>query len=86
MILHNIGTKIINVGSTILMPGDSMQISKVTAQLPAIEAFCEMGFTSIENDTPVVTCGSEDGEEATSPKRGRKAAVAANLAEKAESQ
>ena len=50
MILHNIGSKIINVGTVILMPGDSMNITADTAALPAMQAFCEMGFVMIEGD------------------------------------
>lgn len=79
MILHNIGSKIINVGPTILMPGDSMNISEEISKLPAIRAFCEMGFVMVEGDKVVLnTADGETAAEAaesaaTAVKRGRKA-------------
>ena len=53
MILKNIGSKIINVGSTILMPEDEMEISKEIAETPSILALVNMKFLSIENGKKV---------------------------------
>lgn len=81
MILSNIGTKIINVGSTVLMPGDNMKINAEIATLPAIEAFKEMGFVSIIGDEtshatePVSNEETSADETSTVKRRGRKPAV-----------
>lgn len=81
MILSNVGTKIINVGSTVLMPGDNMKISAETAKLPAIEAFKEMGFVAIIGEEPKHTAEPAATEEntadaeATVKRRGRKSAA-----------
>lgn len=81
MILSNIGTKIINVGSTVLMPGDNMKINAEIAALPAIEAFKEMGFVSIIGDEtfhaaePVSNEETFADEVSTAKRRGRKPAV-----------
>ena len=83
MILHNIGSKIINVGTTILMPGESMNINADTAKLPAIQAFCEMGFVMVEGDKIVPDHNDTEAtaEEAPAPaKRGRKPAAATSEA------
>ena len=81
MLLHNIGSKIINVGTTILMPGDSMNITEETSNLPAIKAFCEMGFTLVEKDKVQPANASADAAAAddaapVAAKRGRKPASA----------
>nr|DAG11245.1 MAG TPA: hypothetical protein [Caudoviricetes sp.] len=95
MILHNIGSKIINVGTVILMPGDSMNITADTAALPAMQAFCEMGFVMIEGDkvAPVANAEKpveETAEDTPAPeeapahaKRGRKPTNVASSAEAA---
>ena len=70
MILHNVGSKIINVGTTILMPGDSMNITAEVAKLPAIEAFAEMGFVMVEGDK-VAPVDAPAAEDTATPKRGR---------------
>ncbi len=77
MILSNIGTKIINVGSTVLMPGDNMKINAEIATLPAIEAFKEMGFVAIIGEEPEHSAADENAsdEAATVKRRGRKPAA-----------
>ena len=79
MILSNVGTKIINIGSTVLMPGDNMKISAETAKLPAIEAFKEMGFVAVigEETAPTAEPAAEENaadETTTAKRRGRKPA------------
>lgn len=78
MILSNVGTKIINIGSTVLMPGDNMKISAETAKLPAIEAFKEMGFVAVigeETTSPATVEENAEDETATVKRRGRKPAA-----------
>lgn len=74
MTLLNIGSKIINVGTTILMPGDKMEISEEISKLPAIQAFVELGFVSVvgEVSAPAAAESTPAAEEATA-KRGRRA-------------
>ena len=84
MILSNVGTKIISIGSTVLMPGNNMKISADIAKLPAIEAFVEMGYVSIigndvENDGGVAVsdaapANDAPAEDTTTKRRGRKPA------------
>lgn len=50
MTLKNTGTKIISVGSAVLMPDAEMNISKDIAETPAIKAFARLGLVKIEND------------------------------------
>ena len=47
MKIRNKGSKIINIGTTILMPDASMDINEATLKLPAIQAFIAKGLTKI---------------------------------------
>lgn len=44
MKIRNKGSKIINIGTTILMPDASMEINEATLKLPAIQAFIAKGL------------------------------------------
>lgn len=44
MKIRNKGSKIINIGTTILMPDASMDINEATLKLPAIQAFISKGL------------------------------------------
>lgn len=44
MKIRNKGSKIINIGTTILMPDASMDINEATLKLPAIQAFIAKGL------------------------------------------
>lgn len=44
MKIRNKGSKIINIGTTILMPDASMAINEATLKLPAIQAFIAKGL------------------------------------------
>lgn len=50
MILRNIGTKIVNVGSVVLMPGDNQSFPKSMVDTPAIHTLCEKGFLKLEEE------------------------------------
>lgn len=39
----NTGTKIIHIGTTILMPGDPIELDEATANCPAVKLFIEQG-------------------------------------------
>ena len=49
MKLKNIGAKIISIGSTVLMPGDVMEVDKTVAKLPSIQAFIEHEFLALDD-------------------------------------
>lgn len=44
MKLVNVGEKIINIGTTVLMPGETMPANKSICELPAIKAFIAAGL------------------------------------------
>ena len=46
MIIKNIGSKIINIGTEILMPDSQITVSKDVAALPAIQAFAAKKLVS----------------------------------------
>lgn len=68
MVIKNIGDKIINIGTTVLMPDKEMRASKELAATPAIQTFARMGFIKVE-----------DGEEEKAA--ARKAAAAKKKSE-----
>ena len=47
MIIKNIGSKIINIGTEILMPDSQITVSKDVAALPAIQAFAAKKYIKI---------------------------------------
>jgi hypothetical protein len=64
MKVHNIGSKIVNIGSTALMPGDSMDITEIQAGTPAIKVLAKHNFLRLDegsqdvNDTPQEVAGN----------------------------
>lgn len=50
MKVKNTGAKIINIGTQILMPDASIDISEKTYKLPAIQAFVGMGLLTVDNE------------------------------------
>ena len=59
MKLVNIGSKIINVGATVLMPDSEMQVTEEVASLPAIKAFERMGLVKVKKDARAVAPAKE---------------------------
>ena len=56
MKIRNKGSKIINIGTTILMPDASMDINEATLKLPAIQAFIAKGLLETdESDAAIVS-------------------------------
>lgn len=51
MTIKNIGSKIISVGSTVLMPDATMKASKAVCDSPAIKVFVEKGLLVITDET-----------------------------------
>ena len=52
MKIRNKGSKIINIGTTILMPDASMDINEATLKLPAIQAFIAKGLLETDESEP----------------------------------
>ena len=46
--ITNVGSKIIGVGKTLLMPDDVIEVADSVAELPAMKAFEKKGFIKIE--------------------------------------
>ena len=46
--ITNVGSKIIGVGKTLLMPDDVIEVTDSIADLPAMKAFEKKGFIKIE--------------------------------------
>lgn len=51
MKLKNIGNRIVNVGSTVLTPDSSMEISAEQAKNRSIKAYIRKGFLKLEDST-----------------------------------
>lgn len=49
MKIKNIGSKIIGVGTTVLMPEDSMTVDKLTANSPAIKKLVDMKLLALDD-------------------------------------
>lgn len=81
MKIRNKGSKIINIGTTILMPDASMDINEATLKLPAIQAFIAKGL--LETDESEVAF-QKAVEEAAARKLEEDAKVKAEAEAKAE--
>lgn len=50
MTIKNIGSKIISIGTTVLMPDATMKASKAVCDTPAVKAFVKKGLLSISEE------------------------------------
>ena len=48
MIIRNIGSKVISIGSAVLMPDGEIEVTDAIANAASIKAMCEKGFISVE--------------------------------------
>ena len=74
MTIKNIGSKIISIGSTVLMPDAEMKATKAITAPPAIEAMVEMGLLSITEDAKQKTAPNDDSAKKASEEAAKKAA------------
>jgi hypothetical protein len=73
MKLKNTGNKIVNVGSTILMPDQEMDITAELATTPGIKALARKGIVSVVGTIPAPDTKSDRDSEPEKPaKKGRK--------------
>lgn len=84
----NAGTKIIHVGTTILMPGDPIELDDATANCPAVKLFIEQGkLTDVGAPVGVATVDTDSAafqkavEEAAARMAAEKVAEAQKKAE-----
>ena len=59
--------KIVSVGSTVLMPGMTMEIDEATANLPSVRALVGKGFLQIIKSAPKKTVKAEEEEPELEP-------------------
>lgn len=50
MIIKNTGTKIVHIGTTMLMPEETMTADKAVCEAPAIKALAKKGLLSISEE------------------------------------
>lgn len=74
MTIKNIGSKIISISSTVLMPDAEMKATKAITATPAIEAMVEMGLLSITEDAKQKTAPNDDSAKKASEEAAKKAA------------
>lgn len=85
MIIKNIKSKIIGIGKTVLMPDESLPISKEIAESAAVKAYVRLGFVQLieeKVEAPVAETVEKTAEETTeAPKPAPKKAPAKAKAE-----
>ena len=72
--ITNVGSKIIGVGKTLLMPDDVIEVADSIAGLPAMKAFEKKGFIKIEKvatkaAAKTAPAATEETEEAPAEKK-----------------
>ncbi len=90
MKLKNTSNKIVNIGKTILMPGDEMQAHISMSHLPAIRAMVKRGTLAIDDTEERIAAAAEERirieAEATSRAQAEAARQAAEAAKTAEAE
>lgn len=71
MIIKNTGTKIVHIGTTMLMPEDTMTADKAVCEAPAIKAFVKKGLLSVSEEpkAPKADAKKGDGKKADDGKK-----------------
>ena len=69
MIIKNIGSKIINIGTEILMPDSQITVSKDVAALSTIQAFAAKKYIKIVDNEKK---GDDSGDKTEAPKAGKR--------------
>lgn len=54
MKLVNTSSKVVSIGSIVLMPDESMDIGKEIAELPSVKVFVRKGFLKIDDSAEMV--------------------------------
>lgn len=68
MTIKNIGSKIISIGTTVLMPDATMKAGKSVCETPAVKTFVKKGLLSIIDDAKPKTGGDAKTKDESEPK------------------
>ena len=83
MIIKNIGTKIVHIGTVMLMPEDTMTADKAVCEAPSVKAFAKKGLLTISEEPKAPKNGNDAKAKAEAE---AKAAAEKEAAEKAEAE
>lgn len=72
--IKNTSKKIINIGTTPLMPDDSMEVSAAIAESPAIKAMAGLGQLTVSATKPARKKGEDDAAKKAEEEAAKKAA------------
>lgn len=81
MIIKNTGTKIVHIGTTMLMPEETMTADKVVCGAPAIKALVKKGLLSVSEE-PKAPKNGNDAKAAKAEAEAKAKAEAAAAAQK----
>lgn len=82
MIIKNTGTKIVHIGTTMLMPEDTMTADKAVCEAPAIKAFVKKGLLSVSEEPKAPKNGNDAKAKAEAEAKAKAEAEAKAKAEK----
>ena len=74
--LKNMSVKVINIGKSILLPGDEMEVTEEIARLPAVVAIARKGLLTIERDDSDERAAAEEAAKAKAEAEAKAAAKA----------
>ena len=86
MIIKNIGTKIVHIGTVMLMPEDTMTADKAVCEAPAIKALAKKGLLSIAEEPKAPKNGNDAKAKAEAEAKAKAEAEAKAKAEKEEAE
>ena len=84
MIIKNTGTKIVHIGTTMLMPEDTMTADKAVCEAPAIKAFVKKGLLSVSEEPKAPKNGNDAKAKAEAEAKAKAEKEAAEAKAKAE--
>lgn len=82
MTIKNTGSKIVSIGTTVLMPDQSMTVSKAVAETPAIKALVKKEFLAVIDDEKPAKKPAAKADDAAAKKAAEEAKKAADEAAK----
>ena len=86
MIIKNTGPKIVHIGTTMLMPEDTMTADKAVCEAPAIKAFVKKGLLSVSEEPKAPKNGNDAKAKAEAEAKAKAEKEAAEAKAKAEAE
>lgn len=86
MIIKNTGTKIVHIGTTMLMPEETMTADKAVCGAPAIKALVKKGLLSVSEEPKAPKNGNDAKAKAEAEAKAKAEAEAKAKAEKEEAE